>query len=340
MYAAYYDKTGSAESVLKTGELQKPYAKPGEVLVHMASSGVNPSDTKKRAGTMTVTKIADRIIPHSDGAGIIEAVGSGVDAARIGERVWLWNAQWQRPQGTAAEWCAVPAEQAVTLPEHISFSAAACLGIPAQTAWIALQAGLEATGKTILVQGGAGAVGELAVQIAVDGGARVLATVSTQEKAAIAERAGAETINYRNADSVDQILEMTSGEGVDHIVEVDFGANWKIDAAVLKQNGSVSAYSSPSDAKFELDYYAFAAKAAHLRFVQVYLLAPAERAKCLLSITDLLQRQRLSIRVAKSFTLESIVAAHQLQESGTTIGNIVVDIDAGIVGPKKSLRVK
>lgn len=327
MRAAFYERTGTAQEVLSVGPVPAPRPGDGEVLVRVHTSGVNPSDVKKRAGSMPAPAQFPRIVPHSDGAGVIEAVGSGVGSARIGQRVWLWNAQWKRPGGTAAELTAVPEEQAVALPGHVSFAEGACLGIPAETAWVAAMEGRPGPGRTVLVHGGAGAVGSLAIAVAAEAGARVVATASTDEKAAIAEAAGAQAvIRYREADTAAAVLDLTSGRGVDHIVDVDFGANRQVDAAALAANGSIAAYSAPSAPLFEMDYYAFAARAARLRFVQVYLLPPDERRRAIAGIDRLLRADLLPIRIARHFPLDRIAAAHELQESGGAVGNIVVDI--------------
>ncbi|HUS55594.1 MAG TPA: NADPH:quinone reductase [Thermohalobaculum sp.] len=327
MRAAFYERTGSAQEVLSVGQIPVPRPDNGEVLVRVHVSGVNPSDVKTRAGRMRATTEFPRIVPHSDGAGVIKAVGAGVSDTRIGERVWLWNAQWKRPGGTAAELTALPADQAVPLPDHVSFSEGACLGIPAETAWVAAMEGKPGPGRSVLVHGGAGAVGSLAIAIAAEAGARVIATASTDEKAAIAKAAGADAvIRYRDTDTAAAVLELTGGNGVDHIVDVDFGANWQVNAASIATNGSIAAYSAPSKPVFQMDYYAFAAKAARLRFIQVYLLPPAERVPAIAGIDRLLRANRLPIRIGRHFALDQIVDAHELQESGTVIGNIVIDV--------------
>ena len=236
----------------------------------------------------------------------------------------------EAPGGTAAELTAVPEDQAVPLPDHVSFAEGACLGIPAETAWVAVMEGEPGPGRTVLVHGGAGAVGSLAVAIAAEAGARVIATASTDEKAAIAEAAGAgQVIRYRDTDTAAAVLELTGGRGVDHIVDVDLGANLQVNAAAIATNGSIAAYSAPSAPVFQMDYYAFAAKAARLRFVQVYLLPPAERLQAISGIDRLLGADRLPIRIARRLALDQIVAAHELQESGTAIGNIVIDLTGG-----------
>ena len=325
MRAAYYEQTGDAAEVLRVGDLAAPRPGPGEVLVRIHASGVNPSDVKKRMGAMPAPAAYPLIVPHSDGAGVIEAVGAGVPDTRVGQRVWLWNAQWHRAMGSAAEFCALPSEQAVELPERAGFDQGACLGIPAQTAWTAVMEGNPGPGRTVLVHGGAGAVGEMAVAIAADAGARVIATVSTPEKAAIARAAGAtEVIEYRATDVAEAVLDLT-GNGVDHVVDVDFGMNHELNARAIAPRGSIASYSAPSAPVFEMNYYAFAAKAARLRFVQVYLLSDTERRQAVAGVTDLVRRGALPIRIAQTFPLEAIVAAHQAQEQGA-LGNIVIDL--------------
>src|SRR3954471_12805066 len=197
MRAAYYEKNGSARDVLHVDEVETPKPGPGEVRIRLQTSGVNPSDVKTRAGT--ARKIAfPRVIPHSDGAGEIDAVGAGVATSRIGQRVWTWNGQWKRPFGTAAEFIALPEIQAVKLPTAVSFEAGACLGIPALTAWHAIDITGAGKGTTLLIAGGAGAVAHYAIQFAKARGATVITTISSAEKAAIARNAGADhTVDYK-----------------------------------------------------------------------------------------------------------------------------------------------
>src|SRR5512134_1354215 len=193
MRAAWYERTGAAREVLQIDDLPTPEPGDGEVRVRLATSGVNPSDVKTRAGLRSATLPFPRIIPHSDGAGVIEAVGAGVPSSRIGERVWIWNAAWKRASGTAAQYVVLPDAQAVRLPDAVPFDAGACLGIPALTALHAVRVDGGVTGKTVLVTGGAGAVGHYAIQMAILSGARrVFATVSSPDKAALAHKAGAD----------------------------------------------------------------------------------------------------------------------------------------------------
>jgi NADPH2:quinone reductase len=215
MRAVYYEKNGSAREVLQVGELDTPHAGPGEVRVKLATSGVNPSDVKSRQGA--TRKIAfPRVIPQSDGAGTIDETGAGVRTSRIGERVWVWNGQWKRAFGTAAEYIVVPAAQAVTLPENVSFEAGACLGIPAMTAHHAVALAHTEKATTLLVSGGAGSVSQYAIQFAKMRGATVIATVSSAEKAAAAMEAGADhAIDYKHDDVGERVMQITGKRGVD-----------------------------------------------------------------------------------------------------------------------------
>lgn len=325
MKAAWYERLGPAPEVLTVGETPTPEPGPGEVLVRLAASGVNPSDAKKRAGWHGGTLDFPRIVPHSDGAGTIEAVGEGVSPDRIGQRVWVYNAQWERPYGTAAEYVSLPAGQTVSLPDSVSFEAGACLGIPACTAHVAVTGDGPVEDKTVLVQGGAGSVGLYAVQMAALSGATVIATVSSPEKAAIAQAGGAHhTVNYRTDDVREAVLDITKGKGVDHVVEVDLGANIATDAAVLKRRGSVAAYSSTSQPRFEFDYYGFGYKGASLRFVQVYILTQAERRAAIEDLTYWMGTNQLQHRINETFTLDTIADAHVRQETGAAGGNIVL----------------
>jgi NADPH2:quinone reductase len=327
MRAAWYERNGPARDVLSVGEMPDPVAGPGEVLVRMHASGVNPSDVKSRQGTRGPMAFA-RIIPQSDGAGVIAAVGQGVAASRIGQRVWLYNAQWQRPFGTAASLVALPAPMAVPLPEGVGFAAGACLGIPASTAHHAVFADGPVARKTVLVTGGAGAVGHYAIQLARWGGARVLATVSSESKAEHAREAGAEEVfNYRSEDVAAGVLAATGGAGVDRIVEVDFGANLAITEKVLKPHGIVAAYASMAAPSPALPFYPLMFKAATIRTLLVYILTADERKQTLADLTRAMEQGALRHAVAKIFPLEEIAAAHEAVESGQVMGNVVVEVE-------------
>ncbi|MGB8579087.1 MAG: NADPH:quinone reductase, partial [Pseudolabrys sp.] len=248
MRAAYYERNGTAREVLQIGEIQTPRAGAGEVRVKLATSGVNPSDVKSRHGS--TRKIAfPRVIPHSDGAGVIDDVGDGVAKSHIGERVWVWNGQWKRPFGTAAEFIAVPAAQAVTLPGNVSFEAGACLGIPAMTAIHAVILANATKDTTLLVSGGAGAVSQYVIQFAKAKGANVITTVSSLEKAKVAREAGADhTIDYKRENVGDRVMEITRNRGVDAAIEMDLTANAKLIPSVLRPKGSVIVYGTGPEA--------------------------------------------------------------------------------------------
>ena len=220
MRAAFYMKQGPAREVLQVGEQPTPEPGPGEVRVHLRTSGANPSDWKSRSGR-TAPMSTPLIIPHSDGAGDIDKVGAGV-ADRVGERVWIWNGQWRRSHGTAAEYIVLPSVQAVPLPTNISYAEGACFGIPALTALQAVRLAELSPASTVMIVGGAGSVGHYAIQFAKMRGARIITTVSGPEKAAHARRAGAdEVINYRTENVSQRVKTLTDGRGVDALIELD-----------------------------------------------------------------------------------------------------------------------
>jgi len=326
MLAAWYEKVGPAREVLQVGEMPKPEVRPGEVRVRVYASGVNPSDTKRRSGS-TEGMSFPRIIPHSDGAGIIDRVGPGVDESRLGERVWVYSARWQRPFGTAAEYVAVPSRQAVRLPDSVSFAEGACLGIPAMTAHRCVFADGPVRGKTVLVTGGAGCVGHYAVQFAKLGGATVIATVSSEKKAAHAKAGGSDyTINYRKEDVANRIKEQARGEGVDRIVEVDFGKNLPVSLAVMKNGGVIAAYSSTGDPEPKLGFSAFMRLNTTIRLVHVYSMPEEAKAAACNDIVHLLQHGRLINSIAMRFPLQAIAAAHEAVESAAYVGKIAIDL--------------
>lgn len=330
MNAVWYESTGPAREVLRFGEVETPGPGPGEVRVRVAASGVNPSDTKKRGGWIGMAMAHPQVIPHSDGAGTVEAVGEGVDAGRIGERVWVWNAQGGgRPFGTAAEFVVVPDGQAVRLPDGVPWSIGAGLGVPGCTAHYAVLGGGPVRGKRVLVQGGAGAVGHMAVQIAALSGAEVIATVSSAAKGEAAVGGGARhVVNYRREDVVERVRELTGGEGVDRVIEVDLAANIETDVEVLRPNGTIASYSSTSGPELPLSYYPLAFKDLRIHFVQGYLLPSAARQAAIEDLTRWLSSRRLDVRIAKLFPLSGTAAAHELLESGLADGKVVVMVNS------------
>jgi len=327
MRAAWYEKNGPAREVINVGELPDPEPGPGEVRVRIHASGVNPSDVKRRIGNLGQAIRVPRIVPHSDGAGVIDAAGDGVPQTRVGERVWVYNAQWQRAYGTCAEFCCVPQVLARRLPDAIDFAAGANMGIPAMTAHRAVFSRGNVRGKTVLVTGGAGAVGHYAVQIAKWAGARVIATASSKPKAALARGAGAdEVIDYRHEDVAARVMEFTDGAGVDHIVEVDFGANLQASIKLLRPNGAIAAYASTRAPEPVLPYYPMMTRGFGIDLVYVYILPPEARAKALADLDTMLGAGFLQHNTGARFTLEHTAAAHEAQETGTVVGNIVIDV--------------
>jgi NADPH2:quinone reductase len=326
MTAIAIDKPGGPE-VLVPVTRPLPQPGPGEVRVRLRASGVNPSDVKSRSGVRGPITFP-RVIPHSDGAGVIDAVGEGVEAERIGTRVWVWNAAYRRPFGTCGEFVCLPQAQAVPLPEGTSFEAGACLGIPASTACHAVFADGDVTAQTVLVTGGAGAVGHYAIQLARWGGARVIATVSGPEKAAAAEAAGAHAVvNYREGYVAAAILAANEGRPVDRVVEVEFGGNLAVTTAVLGEGGVIAAYGSMGDAEPRLPFYPLMFRHATLRMLLVYLLSQSERAATVSRLTAALEQGALQHAIAATFDLADSAHAHEAVESGRLIGNAVITID-------------
>jgi NADPH2:quinone reductase len=329
MKAAYYEAVGPAKEVLHIADLPEPLPAPGEVRVRVHWSGVNPSDVKSRAGLRSKTLPFARIVPHSDGSGVIDAVGEGVDRSRIGERVWLWNAAWGRAHGTACEALCLPQQQAQRLPDNTSGEAGACMGIPALTALHAVLMDGGVAGKTVLVAGGAGAVGHYAVQMASQlGAARVISTVSTPQKAAIAREAGADdVVNYKTEPLVQRVAELTQGQGVDRIIELDMAANAAANLDMLKPNGECVAYGSGAS-PMSVPFYPLIVKNLQLKFFMVYHLTAADRARATSTLTRLLERGALQHLIDQRLPLSEIAAAHERVESGQAVGNVVLHVAA------------
>jgi NADPH2:quinone reductase len=325
MKAVWYERFGPAAEVLQLGAMDDPVAGHGEVVVRLRASGVNPSDVKLRAGARVGAVMAyPLMVPHSDGAGEIVEVGAGVDRARIGERVWVWNAAWQRAFGTAAEFVALPSEQAVRLPDGIGFAQGACFGIPAMTAWYAVMGDGPVAGQTLLVTGGAGSVGRYAVQMARAAGARVIATVSSDAKAR--HSTAEDWVNYHDTDVVAAVQEMTGGAGVDRIIEVDFAANQATSLALLKPGGTIAAYASASEMAPQLAFYPFMFKNLRLHMLIVYQLAGAMRRAGEAQVTEWLEAGVLDHAVVPGGGLADCAAAHDLVAAGDKLGTVVLEI--------------
>lgn len=322
MRAARYDRYGPAADVLRVEEIERPEPGPGEVRVRLQVSGINPTDWKSRAGA-TPRPIDGFQIPHHDGAGVIDMVGEGVDPARNGERVWIWFAASARRWGTAAEWTVLPERQAARLPDGSSAELGASLGVPAMTAHRCLFADGPLDGQTVLVAGGAGAVGHFAIELAKHAGARVITTVSGPQKAELAAKAGPDhVVNYRDADAADQIRAL--GPPVDRVIEVALGANLELDLAVTRPHASIVTYAAePADP--ELPVRACMTANLTLRFVLLYGVPPVALDQAASDITSALADGALTELPVTRFALDDVVAAQDAVEAGT-LGKVVIDL--------------
>src|SRR3954467_11428838 len=285
MKAIVYRSTGDPD-VLEHVERDVPEPGPGEVRVRVAVSGVNPTDWKTRSGATNQMQFPE-VTPHLDGAGVIDAVGAGVDQGRVGQRVWLFMATAGRPTGTAAEFTVVNAEQAVPLPDEAGFDLGASLGVPALTAHRALTVSEDGPsrlrpgalyGKVVLVAGGAGAVGHAAIQLARWAGATVITTISGPEKARLATAAGAHhVVNYREGDPAAEIRTIAP-DGVDIVAEVALGANLTLDLAVLRTRGTIATYANEGGHAVELNVGQNMVLNTRLQFLVLYTAGPQARA--------------------------------------------------------------
>jgi NADPH2:quinone reductase len=328
LQAAWFEKFGSAADVICVGERPTPVPGHGEVLVRMKTSGVNPSDTKKRAGAFPNLLDGGPVIPNSDGAGTIEAVGTGVPHARIGQRVWVYQAQYGRQHGTAAQYLAIDSSRAVVLPDHVGFEIGACLGIPAMVAHRCVFADGPVRGQTLLVTGGAGRVGYYAIQFAKHAGATVIATASNDASRADCLAAGADhLVNHRDADWPQQVLRITQGSKVDRVVEIEFGANLPQVLDVIRIGGVIASYSSTVVAEPVLPFRRMMFMDLTVRMVIVYAMPEQAKRDAIDAITDALEKNLLQHRVAARFPLERFAESNEAIEQAAALGCVVVDID-------------
>lgn len=329
MKAIWFETFGDAADCLQYGKRPKPAPEAGEVLVRLHTSGPNPSDVKKRAGA-TAPALLDNgyIIPHSDGAGVIEAVGEGVPASRVGERVWVYQAQYGRRFGTAAEYVAVESRRAPRLPDAASFEVGACLGIPVMTAHRCVFADGDVYGKTVLVTGGAGRVGYYAIQWAAHAGAQVIATASNPEDEAECLDAGADiVINHRMPDWPEILLNATGGQKVDRVVDVEFGENLEKVLDVINTNGVIATYSSSHNHQPVLPFYRMMFMDLTVRMVIVYAMPEDAKAKAIADIERALEAGTLKHRIARIVPLDQCAEAHELIEDGKLRGCVVVNTE-------------
>lgn len=325
MKAVWYERAGAAEDVLTFGDMPTPSAGPGEVRIRLETSGVNPADVGRRAGSYRAMEYP-RVIPNSDGAGIVDQVGDGITRLGIGQRVWLFNGQRNgRAFGTAAEYITLAEHLVTPLPDDVSFAAGATLGIPAMTAWCALFGDGSLFGKTVLVTGGAGAVGHYAVQLAKWGGARVIATVSSAAKGEQARLAGADlVVNYRTDDVAAQVMAFTDRTGVDRVVDVDFGGNIATTLPLMALNSTIAFYATngnrnPSVPARDLMERCIAVRAFVLFALPRPLLQAAQD-----DISKWLAAGPRIHNVADTFALSDTAQAHRAVERGDKLGTVVI----------------
>lgn len=331
MRAAWYERQGPAEDVLVVGEMPTPEPGPNEVRIRVAASGINPGDTKKRGDEFGIGMPYPRVVPHSDGAGLVDAVGSEVRPSRIGERVWCFGAQSYRPFGTAAEYVVVPAESAVPLPNGVSFEEGACLGIPGITAHRAVHVAGTVHGRVLLVQGGAGAVGQCAVALARAAGATVLATVRSERDRAVAQRAGAHHVLVTNgltAQAARDGIRSIAPDGVDHIVEVAFHANVALDEEVLRLGGSIATYATGNPMP-AIPFWPLVFKNATVFFLGSDDFPARAKIEAARGLNAALEQGWQGFDIQARLPLEKIALAHETVDRAAGAGRVVLILESG-----------
>lgn len=326
MRAGWYERTGAASEVLVVGTMEDPRPGPGEVLVRLHASGINPSDVKRRADTRNPMAFP-RIVPHSDGAGRVEALGEGVSGFAPGDRVWVFNAQHGRAFGTAAERIVLPAFQVRPLPEGVSFTEGACFGIPLMTAHRVVTVTGTPAGRWVYVPGAASRVGAYCVQLAARAGARVIAAARGAETIRAVARLGAETVLDREReDLAPAILERTGGYGVDLICEVEFGGNLPVNERILAEHGSIVSYASARVPRPVLTVSPRRARNMSLYFVFCYTMPEAAMDAAARAINEAAAGDGLIHRIASCFPLADLAEAHGFAESRSGEGHVVVEM--------------
>ena len=327
MKAVWFEKFGKARDVLIYGEQEIIEPGPGEVLVKLATSAINPSDVKKRMGSSTSLLDEGYVIPNSDGAGIVEAVGEGVQSERIGERVWVYNGQYSRRFGTSAEYITLPEELTVYLPDEASFEVGACMGIPAMTAHRCVTTNGDIKDKYIFVTGGAGRVGHYAVQWAKHFGAKVIASAGSGKSQRHCIEAGADlVVPHPSAKSNQAILDYTGGEKIDLVVEGDMGANLPFIIDVMKTGGIIATYASMTVPEPVLPFYKMMYLDLTIRLVIVYAIPLKAKLQAEVDITQMLQENKFIHRIAETYQLADAATAHESVERGNNYGAVLLNI--------------
>jgi NADPH2:quinone reductase len=322
MKAAWYEKQGPAREVLVVGEMPDPIPAAGEVRIHIAVSGISPGDIKKWQNAFGYGMPYPRVIPHSDGAGRVDQLGAGVPSEWMGRSVWCYGAQSYRPFGTAAEFTVVPVDQVGPLPEGVSMEQGACLGIPGITAHRAVHAAGAVNGRTVLVQGAAGSVGLCAVQLARFAGARVIGTVRSTSDEATAKKAGAHEVLVSDKELTSRVKALAS-DGIDHIVEVAFGANIEADVRLLKLGGSIASYATDNAAP-KIPFWQMVFKNIRIFFTGSDDFPKEAKLQAARDLNAALEAGWEGFEIGERIPLANIARAHELVEHPVRPGRVVV----------------
>lgn len=327
MKAVIFNQFGRAKDVLQFIELDKPVVQAGDVLVKLHTSAVNPSDVKKRAGSFPDLLKGGEVIPNSDGAGVIQAVGEGVSPARVGERVWIYQAQYGRRYGTSAEFIRIESRRAVFLPNEASFEVGACLGIPAMTAHRCVFSDGSVKNKKILITGGAGRVGFYAIQWAKLAGAFVIATASNDEDRETCLAIGADAVvNHRESDFAKHILQASGGELIERVIDVEFGQNLEVVLNVVKTGAVIATYSSTQVPEPKLPFFRMMYLDLTIRCVIVYAMPESAKSMAITDLENALKHNQLTHQINAVLPLHDAVKAHELVESGKIRGSVILSI--------------
>jgi NADPH2:quinone reductase len=322
MKAAWYEQQGPARDVLVVGEMPDPVPAAGEVRIRIAASGINPGDIKKRQNAFGYGMPYPRVIPHSDGAGRVDQLGAEVSVEWMDRSVWCYGAQSYRPFGTSAELTVVPIDQIAPLPESVSMEQGACLGIPGITAHRAVHVGGDVSGRTVMVQGAAGAVGLCAVALARHAGARVIGTVRSASAHATALNAGAHDVVLSDKELIAHVRALAP-EGIDHIVEVAFGANIETDVELLKLGGSIASFATDS-ATPKIPFWQMIFKNTHLFFLGSDDFPKAAKVQAAHDLNAAIKAGWAGFEIGERIPLQEIARAHELVEHPVRSGRVIV----------------
>ena len=322
MKAAWYEKQGPARDVLVVGEMPEPVPAAGEVRIRIEASGINPGDIKKRQNAFGYGMDYPRVIPHSDGAGRVDQLGAGVSSEWMGRSVWCYGAQSYRPFGTAAEFTVVPAEQLAPLPDKVSMEQGACLGIPGITAHRAVHVGGAVSGRTVMVQGAAGAVGLCAVALARHAGARVIGTVRSASDQPAPKKAGAHDVVLSDKDLTARVRGLAP-DGIDHIVEVAFAANIEVDIELLKLGGSIASYAT-DNATPKIPFWQMVFKNLRLFFLGSDDFPKEAKRQAVRDLNAALEAGWSGFEIGERIPLAEIARAHELVEHPARPGRVLL----------------